>query len=161
MLPAGKTLTLDVDPTARALTAEATADRAAPLPGRYQAFLRLELADGATRVSGVDLTSGDALTSAAARGLVLVGTADTNPLVARHRDRVDRSVRDAAAFVARASADVLVLSGRTPLDAEHAAMDFVVRFWSHAKAPAARRIGLVAKPLPLGVDPGSLPDRRP
>ncbi|MEO6654791.1 MAG: hypothetical protein ABIO36_01780, partial [Pyrinomonadaceae bacterium] len=63
-------------------------------------------------------------------------------------------------FVARVSDsknDWLILSGADNLEAERSAMDWTIRFWKYAKDSAARRIGLIEKDLPLGVDPQGLP----
>ncbi len=49
------------------------------------------------------------------------------------------------------------MSGADNLEAERAAMDWTLRFWKYAKDSAARRVGLVEKELPLGVDPAQLP----
>ena len=53
--------------------------------------------------------------------------------------------------------DWLILGGADSLEAERSAMGWTIRFWKYAKDSAARRIGLVEKELPLGVDPQGLP----
>lgn len=93
--------------------------------------------------------------------LVLVGTAKTNQLINQIFGKIPANVSSNKQFVARASADSkndwLILSGADDLEAERAAMDWTIRFWKYAKDSAARRVGLVEKELPLGIDPGQLP----
>lgn len=92
--------------------------------------------------------------------LVLIGTAATNELIKRAAERVPPDIATAKQFGARvvdSNNDWLVLSGTDNLDAERAAMDWTIRFWIYAKDAAARRVGLVEKDLPLGVDPQALP----
>lgn len=94
--------------------------------------------------------------------LVLIGTAKTNPLIASVMAKLPANLTKAKQFVAQSAGenpgeDWLVLSGAEPLDSEVAAMDWTVRFWKYAKDSAARRVGLVEKELPLGVDPTGLP----
>lgn len=94
--------------------------------------------------------------------LVLIGTAKTNPLISSAMSKLPAKVTKAKQFVAQSTGenaveDWLVLSGTEPLDSEIAAMDWTVRFWKYAKDSAARRVGLIEKELPLGVDPQGLP----
>jgi hypothetical protein len=93
--------------------------------------------------------------------LILVGTAQTNQLIAAVNSKIPENVRSAKQFAARtgenAGEDWLVFSGADPLEAERAAMDWTIRFWKYAKDSAARRVGLVEKELPLGFDPAQLP----
>lgn len=93
--------------------------------------------------------------------LVLVGTAKTNQLIKQVFGEIPKKISSTKQFVARASDDSkndwLILSGANDLEAERAAMDWTIRFWKYAKDSAARRVGLVEKELPLGIDPGQLP----
>ena len=93
--------------------------------------------------------------------LVLVGTAKTNQLIALVNSKIPADVRNAKQFAAlageKSGEDWLIFGGADPLEAERAAMDWTIRFWKYAKDSAARRIGLVEKELPLGVDPAQLP----
>ncbi|MEP6788879.1 MAG: hypothetical protein ABJB40_10640, partial [Acidobacteriota bacterium] len=92
--------------------------------------------------------------------LILVGTAKTNQLIKQVSTNVSAEMASEKQFVARVSdskSDWLILSGSDNLEAERAAMDWTIRFWKYAKDSAARRIGLVEKDLPLGVDPQGLP----
>lgn len=93
--------------------------------------------------------------------LILVGTAQTNQLIAAVNAKIPENVRGAKQFAARtgenAGEDWLVFGGADPLEAERAAMDWTIRFWKYAKDSAARRVGLVEKELPLGFDPAQLP----
>lgn len=93
--------------------------------------------------------------------LVLVGTAKTNQLIKQVFGKIPQKISSAKQFVARVSDDSnndwLILSGADDLEAERAAMDWTIRFWKYAKDSAARRVGLIEKELPLGIDPGELP----
>lgn len=92
--------------------------------------------------------------------LILIGTAKTNPLIAEINSKIPNELGSRKEFVANvtnSNENWLILSGQEPLDAERAAMDWTVRFWKYAKDSAARRVGLVEKDLPLGVDPQGLP----
>ncbi len=92
--------------------------------------------------------------------LILIGTAKTNQLITQVSANIPANLAAAKQFVARVSDsknDWLILSGADNLEAERAAMDWTIRFWKYAKDSAARRIGLVEKDLPLGVDPQGLP----
>ena len=93
--------------------------------------------------------------------LILVGTAKTNQLIAQVSEKIPVNLGAAKQFAARVSDgpnnDWLILSGADNLEAERAAMDWVLRFWKYAKDSGARRVGLVEKELPLGVDPQGLP----
>ena len=93
--------------------------------------------------------------------LVLVGTAKTNQLIALVNSKIPANVRNAKQFAARAGEkigeDWLIFGGSDPLEAERTAMEWTIRFWKYAKDSAARRVGLVEKELPLGVDPAQLP----
>jgi hypothetical protein len=93
--------------------------------------------------------------------LVLIGTAKTNQLINQVVSKIPANVTAAKEFVARVSDnsknDWLILSGVDNLEAERAAMDWTIRFWKYAKDSAARRVGLVEKELPLGVDAAQLP----
>jgi hypothetical protein len=92
--------------------------------------------------------------------LVLIGTAATNELIKRAVERIPPDIATAKQFGARvvdSDNDWLILSGTDNLEAERAAMDWTIRFWKYAKDAAARRVGLVEKDLPLGVDPQALP----
>ncbi|MEO6050876.1 MAG: hypothetical protein ABIP78_06030, partial [Pyrinomonadaceae bacterium] len=92
--------------------------------------------------------------------LVLVGTAKTNQLIKQVASNIPANLATAKQFVTRVSDsknDWLILSGADNLEAERAAMDWTIRFWKYAKDSAARRIGLIEKDLPLGVDPQGLP----
>ncbi len=92
--------------------------------------------------------------------LVLIGTAKTNQLINQVYGKIPANLSVSKQLVARVSDnsnDWLVLSGAEPLDAERAAMNWTIRFWKYAKDSAARRVGLVEKELPLGVDPQGLP----
>ncbi|MBA4185928.1 MAG: hypothetical protein H0X49_18260, partial [Acidobacteria bacterium] len=93
--------------------------------------------------------------------LILVGTTKTNQLIASVSSKLPVNVASAKQFVARVSDDSkndwLIVSGADNLEAERAAMDWTLRFWKYAKDSAARRVGLVEKELPLGVDPAQLP----
>ncbi|MBA4182732.1 MAG: hypothetical protein H0X49_01790, partial [Acidobacteria bacterium] len=93
--------------------------------------------------------------------LILVGTAKTNQLINLVNSKIPADVRNAKQFAARAGEksgeDWLIFGGADPLEAERAAMDWTIRFWKYAKDSAARRVGLVEKELPLGVDPAQLP----
>ena len=93
--------------------------------------------------------------------LILVGTAKTNQLTNQVFGKIPANLSAAKQFVARVSDDSnndwLILSGADNLEAERAAMDWTIRFWKYAKDSAARRVGLIEKELPLGVDPAQLP----
>jgi hypothetical protein len=93
--------------------------------------------------------------------LILVGTVKTNQLINQVFGKIPANLSAAKQFVARVSDDSnndwLILSGADNLEAERAAMDWTIRFWKYAKDSAARRVGLVEKELPLGVDPQGLP----
>ncbi|CAN5552539.1 hypothetical protein BH18ACI1_BH18ACI1_15360 [soil metagenome] len=93
--------------------------------------------------------------------LVLIGTAKTNQLINQVYGKIPANLSASKQFVARVSDDSnndwLILSGADNLEAERAAMDWTIRFWKYAKDSAARRVGLVEKELPLGVDPQGLP----
>jgi len=94
--------------------------------------------------------------------LILVGTAKTNQLIAAVNSKISANGASAKQFAARvtgnnANEDWLIFSGVEPLDSERAAMDWTIRFWKYAKDSAARRVGLIEKELPLGVDPAGLP----
>jgi hypothetical protein len=93
--------------------------------------------------------------------LVLIGTPKTNQLINQVFGKIPANLSAAKQFVARVSDDSnndwLILSGADNLEAERAAMDWTIRFWKYAKDSAARRVGLVEKELPLGVDPAQLP----
>lgn len=88
--------------------------------------------------------------------LILVGTAKTNQLIASVVSRIPADAGSAKQFAVIID-DWLILSGSDNLEAERAAMDWVIRFWKYAKDSAARRVGLIEKELPLGVDPAQLP----
>jgi hypothetical protein len=88
--------------------------------------------------------------------LILIGTAKTNQLTASLSANVPASISSAKQFVAVAD-NRLILSGADNTEAERAAMDWMLRFWKTAKDSAVRRVGLVEKELPLGVDPAQLP----
>ena len=93
--------------------------------------------------------------------LILVGTAKTNQLIASVSSKIPANLSAAKQFAVRISDDVkndwLILSGADNLEAERAAMDWTLRFWKYAKDSAAKRVGLIEKELPLGVDPAQLP----
>lgn len=92
--------------------------------------------------------------------LILVGTAKTNQLIGEINSKIPAELNSKKEFVANISnngENWLILSGQEPLDAERAAMDWMLRFWKYAKDSAARRVGLVEKELPLGVDAAQLP----
>ncbi|MEK7855694.1 MAG: hypothetical protein AAB288_06365, partial [Acidobacteriota bacterium] len=89
-------------------------------------------------------------------GLILVGTDKTNQLIASVASRIPADTRSAKQFGIRVD-EWLILSGSDNVEAERAAMDWVVRFWKYAKDSAARRVGLVERELPLGGDPAQLP----
>lgn len=100
------------------------------------------------------------LSKSARSALVLVGTAKTNQLIAEINSKIPAdllSKKEFVANVANNNENWLILSGAEPLDAERAAMDWTLRFWKYAKDSAARRVGLIEKELPLGVDPQGLP----
>jgi len=82
-------------------------------------------------------------------------------LIAQVSEKIPANLGAAKQFAARVSDgpnnDWLILSGADNLEAERAAMDWVLRFWKYAKDSGARRVGLVEKELPLGVDPQGLP----
>ncbi len=88
--------------------------------------------------------------------LILVGTAKTNQLIASAAPKIPANLLSAKQFVVRVD-DWLILSGADNLEAERAAMDWTLRFWKYAKDSAARRVGLIEKELPPGVDPAQLP----
>ena len=88
--------------------------------------------------------------------LILVGTARTNQLIASVSSKIPANILSAKQFGVQVD-DWLILSGSDNLEAERAAMDWTLRFWKYAKDSAARRVGLVEKELPLGVDPAQLP----
>jgi hypothetical protein len=58
---------------------------------------------------------------------------------------------------AKGEADVLIVTGSSEETVNLAAIDFVLRYWVHAKDSAARRIGLTDKPIQPGPDPSLLP----
>ncbi|MDQ3130258.1 MAG: hypothetical protein M3Q99_05795 [Acidobacteriota bacterium] len=93
--------------------------------------------------------------------LILVGTAKTNQLINQVFGKIPANLSAAKQFIARVSDDSnndwLIFSGADNLEAERAAMEWTIRFWKYAKDSAARRVGLVEKELPLGVDPRGLP----
>jgi hypothetical protein len=88
--------------------------------------------------------------------LILVGTAKTNQLIASVSSKIPANLLSAKQFAVRVD-DWLILSGADNLEAERAAMDWTLRFWKYAKDSGARRVGLIEKELPLGVDPAQLP----
>lgn len=88
--------------------------------------------------------------------LILIGTAKTNQLITAAATKIPANLLSAKQFAARVD-DSLILSGADNLEAERAAMDWTLRFWKYAKDSGARRVGLVEKELPLGVDPAQLP----
>ncbi|MEP6703191.1 MAG: hypothetical protein ABJB34_00130 [Acidobacteriota bacterium] len=94
-------------------------------------------------------------------GLILVGTAETNQLIKKTWTKIPSDLSGAKHFVARVSDtsghDWLILSGSGNVDSERAAMDWTIRFWKYAKDAAAKRVPLIEKELPLGVDPQGLP----
>ncbi|MEO6334776.1 MAG: hypothetical protein ABIO91_07305 [Pyrinomonadaceae bacterium] len=93
--------------------------------------------------------------------LILVGTAETNQLIKKMWNKIPADLSGSKHFVVRVSDtsehDWLILSGSTNVDSERAAMDWTIRFWKYAKDAAAKRVPLVEKELPLGVDPQGLP----
>ncbi|MEO7674112.1 MAG: hypothetical protein ABIU09_08565 [Pyrinomonadaceae bacterium] len=88
--------------------------------------------------------------------LILIGTSKTNQLIAAASSKIPANIASAKQFAASVD-DRLILSGSDNLEAARAAMDWTIRFWKYAKDSAARRVGLVEKELPLGVDPAQLP----
>lgn len=90
--------------------------------------------------------------------LILVGTAESNALIARFGLKGEggpRVLRVAGPEIGR---DWLLLTGGSAEEAERAAVDFVLRYWRHARDSAARRVGsLVESQLPKGSDPTKLP----
>lgn len=51
----------------------------------------------------------------------------------------------------------LFIGGNEARDVEDAGMDFLLRYWQHAKDSVSRRVGLVEKELPRGGNPVKLP----
>jgi hypothetical protein len=51
----------------------------------------------------------------------------------------------------------LIITGKDSREVETAGMNFILSYWTHAKDSAARRVGLVEKQLPRGVDATKLP----
>lgn len=85
--------------------------------------------------------------------LILVGTPQSNELIAQVKDQLPAPK---SGLVARLDSR-LVVSGEDSLAVEHAGMDLLLRWWKNAKDSAARRVGLVEKELPRGGDATKLP----
>jgi len=71
--------------------------------------------------------------------LILVGTKESNALVATKKD------------------SSLVITGKDSSAVEKSGMAFILSYWKNAKDSAARRVGVVEKELPRGVDAARLP----
>ena len=92
--------------------------------------------------------------------LILVGTKETNQLIASVVPKIPANLISAKQFGVRVTDgknDWLILSGADNLEAERTAMDWTLRFWKYAKDSGVRRVGLSNKELPLGIDPSQLP----
>jgi hypothetical protein len=53
--------------------------------------------------------------------------------------------------------ELFAITGNAPQEVEKAGMNFILSYWKSAKDSAARRVGLVAKELPRGIDAAKLP----
>ena len=87
--------------------------------------------------------------------LIVVGTKKSNSLIAPLNIPTDKSSVFRSA--GKGKAPWLIITGADSEDVEKAGLDFLLRYWVNAKDSAARRIGLVEKQLPRGIDPTKLP----
>lgn len=135
----------------------------APIIEMETAYVLANTLESATGRPVMSYQLSDLSADARANGaLIVIGTAQTNALVASMVDRLPHELRLAKQFVAQVPGDAsrgdwLIVSGGEPAEAEAAGMDLTLRYWKFAKDSAARRIGVAAKKLPLGIDPGQLP----
>jgi hypothetical protein len=102
----------------------------------------------ANNLSTVQQTSGN---------LIMVGTAKSNETLAMSSYAFPTDKSFVAITPARRDSDWLVVGGSDSEGVEKAGLDLIRRYWIHAKDSAARRVGLVEKKLPRGLDPTKLP----
>lgn len=93
--------------------------------------------------------------------LILIGSPETNALVAEVRDVIPPGASSYIAYAASPggrNTGWLLVGGAGDQATELAAVELVLSYWRQAKDSAARRIGrLVARTLPRGSDPTKLP----
>jgi hypothetical protein len=88
--------------------------------------------------------------------LVLVGTADSNPMIRRPDSIMPR--KESPGAVALSGENQIIVTGRDPEGVAEAAADFALRYWRNAKDSMVRRLDtLTEKSLPKGADASKLP----
>ncbi len=93
----------------------------------------------------------------ASGNLILVGTSKTHALIKRVESKLPAGKTSVVRIENGKNGEWLVVSGADSDSAKNAGMDFILRYWKSAKDSAARRVGLVKKELPRGIDPARLP----
>jgi len=92
----------------------------------------------------------------ASGNLILVGTAASHELIKEVESKLPAQ-KTGVARVTKEKGEWLVVCGKDSEAAKNAGMDFILRYWKGAKDSAARKVGLVPKKLPRGIDPAKLP----
>jgi hypothetical protein len=93
-----------------------------------------------------------------AENIILVGTTKSNAMISSLKAQLPETKTGWVAHVKLPGGQTkLVVSGNNSLSAEQAGMDLLLRWWKNAKDSSARRVGLVEKQLPRGVDATKLP----
>ncbi|MDB6124135.1 MAG: hypothetical protein JWQ71_3128, partial [Pedosphaera sp.] len=123
-------------------TAIAIAQTLESATGRLIPFLQLNDLPSAMRTSG---------------NLILVGTAKSHELIKEVAAKLPAGKASVVRVAKEKGCEWLVVSGADSEAAKTAGMDLTVRYWKNAKDSAARKVGLVQKKLPRGIDPAKLP----
>lgn len=89
--------------------------------------------------------------------LILVGTPQSHPIIAEAAKRASNSPSFVASVQPPDAPQRLVVGGHDSRAVQLAGTDLLLRWWTHAKDSAARRVGLVEKKLPRIQDPAKLP----